>query len=463
MATHLAYPVKVRATLDKELSRWLWLVKWFLAIPHYIVLAFLWTTFFFLSVFAFFSILFTGRYPRSIFEFNVGVLRWSWRVGYYATSALGTDRYPPFTMREDAEFPAHLEIEYPGELSRGLVLVKWWLLAIPHYIVVGLLMGGMWWISTGEDWETAGFGLIGILTFIAGASILFTGRYPHGLFDLLLGLNRWVLRVAAYAGLMTDRYPPFRLDMGGDEPTDEPTSADPSASQAPPASEADGMTGGWTMGPIVALIVGTMLAFPAAGLLGGSGIAFWADTTRREDGFITSPDESFASAAAAIITAPIDLQTETPGWFLPTALFGDARVRILDATEPIFVGVALTRDVERYLAGVSRASIGGLHDSDHRDIPASLGAEDAEPPGQQTFWEASEEGSPPLSVTWPVDEGRWSLVFMNRDGSGDVSFRGEVGAEIPMLGAIAVALLIAGLLLAFASIALIRGAIKRAR
>lgn len=217
------YPVRVDAHLDSGLNRWLWLLKWLLVIPHYVVLVFLWLAFVISSVVAFFAILFTGRYPRSIFDFNVGVLRWSWRVAYYAYGALGTDRYPPFSLAEVPDYPAHLEVDYPEHLSRGLVLVKWWLLAIPHYLVIGFFAGGGVYVAnraTASDqssWSW-GSGLIGLLVLIAAVVLLVTGRYPQPIFDLVLGMNRWMLRVAAYAGLMTDQYPPFQLDQGGSDP-----------------------------------------------------------------------------------------------------------------------------------------------------------------------------------------------------------------------------------------------------
>jgi hypothetical protein len=124
-------------------------------------------------------------------------------VSYYTYSALGTDRYPPFSLA-DTDYPAKLEVDYPESLSRGKVLVKWWLLALPHYLLIGVIAG------IGH-----GVGLIGLLVFFAGASLLFTGRYPGSIFDFVMGLNRWTYRVWAYAGLMTDEYPPFRLDQGG--------------------------------------------------------------------------------------------------------------------------------------------------------------------------------------------------------------------------------------------------------
>jgi hypothetical protein len=227
-----AYPLQVEGELDGHLSRWKWLVKWILAIPHFVALAFLWIAFVVLTGVAFFAILFTGRYPRAIFNFNSGVLRWSWRVGFYSHSALGTDRYPPFTLADVPDYPARLNVEYPRELSRGLLLVKWWLLALPHYLIVAVFAGGAWagFNAANDDsaW-TSGGGLIGLLVVIAGVVLLFTGRYPKPIFDFVMGMNRWVFRVIAYATLMTDKYPPFSLDLGGPE-------------QAPGTAEAGAVT-----------------------------------------------------------------------------------------------------------------------------------------------------------------------------------------------------------------------------
>lgn len=214
------YPAHLEGQLDEPLSRWKWLVKWFLAIPHFVVLAFLWLAFLLMTIYAGFAVLFTRRYPRTAFDFNVGVLRWTWRVAFYAF-VLGSDRYPPFSLDSHHGYPADFDVEYPEQLSRPLVLVKWWLLAIPHYLVISLFGGGMtWWTwnAGGDDASLViGGGLIGLLALVAGVLLTINGRYPRTIFDLIVGLERWTFRVVAYAALMSDQYPPFRLDVGGAE------------------------------------------------------------------------------------------------------------------------------------------------------------------------------------------------------------------------------------------------------
>lgn len=215
------YPVVVRGTLSGELGRWRWLIKWFLSIPHLLVLAALWVAFAVLTVVAGVNIALRGRYPRRVFEFNVGVMRWTWRVHFYAFT-LATDRYPPFSLQPDADYPADLDVDYPEHLSRGLVWVKWWLLAIPHYVIVGIFTGG----------PQLGSGLIGVLVLVAGVLLGAKRSYPTTIFDFVMGLHRWCWRTVAYAALMRDEYPPFRLDVGADEPA--PLAPAPPA-PAPPA------------------------------------------------------------------------------------------------------------------------------------------------------------------------------------------------------------------------------------
>jgi hypothetical protein len=215
------YPVRVRGDLDPALSRWQWLVKWILAIPHYIVLIFLHIAYLVVTVIAFFAILITGKYPHSLFEFSVGVKRWRWRVAFYALTALGTDKYPPFSLRPKPDYPADLEIDYPERLSRGLVLIKWWLLALPQYVILLTFFTPGWRFIRVEPNEWMGYllpSLVSILLMFAVVALLFTGRYPAGLYDFVLGINRWAIRVRAYSGLLRDEYPPFRLDLGPREP-----------------------------------------------------------------------------------------------------------------------------------------------------------------------------------------------------------------------------------------------------
>src|SRR5215211_7277056 len=399
-------PVRVEGTLDPQLSRWLWLVKWLLAIPHFIVLILLWIAFVVLSVVAFFAILFTARYPRGIFEFNLGVLRWTWRVAYYSYGALGTDRYPPFTLGAAPDYPATLDVAYPGQLSRGLVLVKWWLLAIPHYLLLGVFLGGGWfaweggWDRGGDDWGRGGGpGLIGLLVLFAGVALLFTTRYPRGIFDFVLGLDRWVARVVAYAGLMTDAYPPFRLDQGGEEK--EPgirAAEEPPASPASEAVEAAPPSGRGA-GGVALLVVGSIAALLAFALLVGGCAAMVVDRTQRDDdGFLMSPTEDFSTPTYAIASENADLEDEGAERALDTFL-GTVRIRS-ESDRPVFVGIGPAGDVTRYLGGVGRDVVDDLDSDGDPEYSRRSGGEPTGRPGEETFWVASTAGAGERALEW---------------------------------------------------------------
>ena len=454
--TQPAHPVRIEGRLDPDLSRWLWLVKWLLAIPHYIVLAILWIAFVVLTLVAFFAILFTGRYPRGIFEFNVGVLRWTWRVGFYSYAALGTDRYPPFTLDTVPEYPATLDIAYSAELSRGLVLVKWWLLAIPHYVIVGIFLGGGGYAaSKADNWAwSGGFGLIGLLVLFAGVALLFTTRYPRGLFDFTVGLDRWVARVAAYAGLMTDTYPPYRLDQGGEEPStgEEPTPPPPALAAEAPAAERAG--GG--AGRVILFVVGGLAALIAFALLvGGCAIVAVDQTQRDDDGFLMSPTEDFSTATYAIASESADIDVDGAAWAVETFL-GTVRIRS-ESDRSIFVGIAPEAYATGYLSSVEHVVVTGL-DNEPRYSPRP-GGPPMGLPEEQTFWVATATGAGEQALDWEPEDGNWTVVVMSADGTRGVAAELSIGAELDSVIWIGIGLLVAaGLLAAGAALAITAGA-----
>jgi hypothetical protein len=192
-ASAAAYPIQLDAERQDRYQRFLPLIKWFLAIPHYFVLVFLFLGVIFAKLIAFFAVLFTRRYPRGLFNYVVGVFRWAWRVQAYVQ--LLRDQYPPFSLDDDPNYPAHLDIAYPEDgIDRWRPLVQW-LLAIPFLIIVGLL------------------GLFARAATVIGLFvILFTEELPEILFRLIVVPQRWGLRGFAYASFMIDRYPPFDFD-----------------------------------------------------------------------------------------------------------------------------------------------------------------------------------------------------------------------------------------------------------
>ena len=455
-------PIRIEGRRDADLSRWLWVVKWALAIPHYILLGFLWLAFFLLTVVAFFAILVTGRYPRGIFDFNVGVLRWTWRVAFYSYGALGTDRYPPFTLDDIPDYPARLSVEYPERLSRGLVLVKWWLLAIPHYLVVGILLGSGSYVASHTDEWGAGFhaGLIGLLVLIAGFALLFTERYPPGIFDFVLGLDRWVARVAVYAGLMTDRYPPFRLDQGGDDRDGTTLAEAPSDAVREAVPPEPAPTAGGGVGRIVLLVLGSIAAiFAFLALAGGCALVAVDQTQRDDDGFLVSPREDFSSPTYAIVSESAELDTDGAEWALD-AFLGTVRVRS-ESGRPVFVGIARAADVAGYLGDVERDVVADIEDDPRYE--RLEGRAPTESPGEQTFWMAQVSGSDEQTLEWEPEDGDWQLVLMNANASRGVSSELAIGAELDSVLWIGIGLLVAGALLAALAALAISAGIRRRR
>jgi hypothetical protein len=187
------YPVTVDADRQDEYHRFLPLVKWFLAIPHYVILVFLAIGVVFAKLFAFFAVLFTGRYPEGVFNFVTGVLRWWWNVNAYVY--LLTDKYPPFSLEADPSYPARIEIAYPADgIDNWRPLVQW-LLVIPYLIVAAALTA-----------------VAGVVAFVGVFVILFTKDLPEGMFDLILIPYRWYFRATTYSMFMVKRYPPFAWD-----------------------------------------------------------------------------------------------------------------------------------------------------------------------------------------------------------------------------------------------------------
>lgn len=474
----LRYPVHVEADGPPAPSRWLWLVKWLLVIPHLVVLVFLWTAFAVLSVVAFVAILVTGRYPRGIFEFDVGVLRWSWRVAYYSFGALATDAYPPFTLAEVEDYPAHLDVDYPEHLSRGLLLVKWWLLALPHYLVVAVFVGTGTYtlqLATGAEirWDSAG--LIGLLVLIAAVTLAVTGSYPRALYDLLLGLNRWVIRVSAYAALMTDAYPPFRLDLGdrddgmmrfsgtqpaagpgagtslGAPPAPQPSLRPSDAAGGGPRDGSGGVAPGGdgppaprSSGAVATLVLGVVLL-----VLGGSSVVAGVTTgfarlALRDGPYVMSPAWDVQSSGYAVVTGDVTIHASGAAERWIGDVLGEVEVRATGQDDrETFLGITTWRQAEDYLAGVRHTTVRGPQDQ----RTEWAGGAPAVDPTSVDMWVAQSVGTGTQRVTVEPGSGTWVAVVMPTDGRPGVDAELRVGATLPWLAGAATTAVLVGLVL----------------
>ena len=429
------YPIRVEGHLEQP-SRWSWLIKWLLAIPHVLVLAVLWPAFAVSSVAAFVVVAAGGAYPRSLYDFNVGVLRWSWRVVFYAYGANGTDRYPPFTFADVAEYPARLQVAYPEHHIRGAALVGWWLAGIPQYLIAGAFVGGgLLGFWGGASW----MGLIGLLVLAAALALLVRGTYPRSIFDLVLGLNRWVLRVVAYAALLSTEYPPFRIDLGEEDVSG--AIAMPSAG----ATEERHATTSWSPRRVLATVLASLagLAGMAAIAAGVTAIVF-DQTQRGAAGFITSSAAPYSTATYALESDSYRAGAAAE-WFVARELLGTIRIHA-SSSRTLFIGIAPASAAERYLAGVAHAQATdlGAQSSSLRAIP---GGAPSSLPGRQHFWAASATGTGEPTLTWKVRSGDWRVIVMNANATRGVASDLSIGASFPHLQTIAIASLGGGLLL----------------
>jgi hypothetical protein len=473
------YPVRLRASRDAPPNRWLWLVKWLLLIPHYLVLAVLWVAFVALTLIAYVSVLFTGRYPHSIFVFNVGVLRWSWRVGFYGYQVLGTDRYPPFTLAEVPDYPAGLEIDYPPRPKRWLPLVAW-LLAIPQLVIVGALTtGGSWRFADQGEVTATTPGLVVIAVIIAALILAFTGRYPRGLHDLLVGVARWSVRVVAYVTLLTEVYPPFRLDQGDTEPEPVPEGpapvapaagaaalpgASPTAATsvagpvpgAPPAGGPPAASDVSVTGRVISLIAGVLLLLTSIGVIAiGSGVLV-LNASRDASGYVSSRSLDVSSTTAAITAEGMEVQAGSE-WVRDTAGIGDIRITASSPSgTPLFLGIAAQSDVDRWLAGTAHDElISPYGDNEPRYRRVAGAQRSVADPAEQSFWLASASGTGTVVLDWRVTTGRFAVVLANSDGSPAVSAGVRVATRIPSLAPLGIGLIAGGALLAVAAFVLI--------
>ena len=273
------------------------------------------------------------------------------------------------------------------------------------------------------------------------------GRYPRGIFDFVLGLDRWVARVASYVLLMRDEYPPFRLDQGGTEKaTSVEAPVEPIAGQSRwrrhrPQSEAAGPPG-----RVVLIVVGIIAGIVAFALLAGGCALVAVDRTQRDDdGFLMSPSEDFSTPTYAVVSESADLDTSGAEWALDTFL-GTVRIRSESDERDVFVGIGPAADVDAYLDGVDHDEVTDLEDEPNYDRVA--GGAPSAPPGDQRFWAESASGMGELTVDWEPEDGVWRVVLMNADAARGVSSDMSIGAELDSVLWIGIGMLLAGGLLA---------------
>lgn len=255
--------------------------------------------------------------------------------------------------------------------------------------------------------------------------------------------------------------PPAAPPPTAPPPTTPPPITPPPITPPPTAPPTAGK--GWTAGRVVALVIGAMLAFASLGLLGAGGIATWAEHTQRDaSGYLTSDAQTFVTSSYAITSDKIDLGPATDT-FTPAGVLGTVRVRAtaVSPAKGVFVGVGRRSVVDAYLAGVDHLVVTNWVTGEMR-AQGEAGAAPATPPVAAGVWTAYAAGSGTQTLRWRPTGGQWVVVVMNPSGGPAVSVVADVGATVPDLGWIGVALLVAGAVLLFAGAVLIAVSVGRA-
>jgi hypothetical protein len=260
--------------------------------------------------------------------------------------------------------------------------------------------------------------------------------------------------------------PPTTLaerDAAGPDESPRPPEGEPRdpAAVVPEAKAATGASG-WTAGRITSLVIGALLVLFSLVLLGAGGTAFWADRTQRDAGYVTTDVHDFAASGSALATLSTELGSAGVGWLYSPSLMDKVRIRITPAEPgpPLFVGIAPSTDVDRYLTGVDHTVITEFWEDKTKDVD---GGKPASPPGAQDFWVASAAGSGPQTLVWDPADGSWTVVVMNADGRPGIAVGADLGARVPSVLWIAIGVLAAGAVFLVGGALLIVGAIRGRR
>src|SRR6266545_172568 len=216
-------------------------------------------------------------------------------------------------------------------------------------------------------------------------------------------------------------------------------------------------------GRVILIVLGSIGVLFGLALLAGGGFLLWADRTQREDGYLTTPTERFATPTYALTRTRLEIDTDGPGWLLNDSWLGKIRIRgESPGAKMLFIGIGPEAAVARYLGSVAHASVQDIDFDPFRVkyLPIAGGAPQA-PPTAQHFWAVSASGVGQQTVTWKVREGDWSVVLMNADGSRRVVADVDLGAKLSFLLWLAIGLLLGGVLVLVGSTALIVLAARR--